>query len=73
MYFFDALDGHGVVVLKEDDAHLPQPPTGKFFVRWGHIGCQGHRGNGADQGLVVLPHCPTGGLVLAWLLGIAFR
>ena len=53
MYFFDALDGHGVVVLKEHDAHLPQPPTGNFFVLWGHIDC--HRGDGAEEE-PVLPH-----------------
>ena len=60
MYLFDTLDGHGVVVLKEHDAHLPQPPTGKFFVLRSDVS-EGHRGDGADEGLVVLPHCPTGG------------
>ena len=47
------LDVHRVVVLEEHDAHLPQPPTGKFFVLWGHIDC--HRGDGAEEE-PVLPH-----------------
>ena len=51
------LDVHRVVVLEEDDAHLPQPPTGNFFVFWGHIDCQG---DGADEE-PVLPHRPTAG------------
>ena len=60
------LDVHRVVVLEEHDAHLPQPPTGKFFVLWGHIDlwghiyCQGHRGDGADEAWS-LPHRSTNG------------
>ena len=49
----NALDGHRIIIFQEDDAHLRQPPAGKFFVLWGHIDC--HRGDGAEEE-PVLPH-----------------
>ena len=55
------LDVHRVVVLEEHDAHLPQAPPRQLFVLWRDIGSQGHRGDGTDQDLVVVPHRPTGG------------
>ena len=76
------LDVHRVVVLEEHDAHLPQPPTGKFFVLWGHIDlwghiyCQGHRDDGKNAAWS-LPHRSTrwgpdrGGPVLAGCFGAA--
>ena len=66
MYLFDTLNGHRIIIFQEDDAHLRQPPAGKFFVLlghidlWGHIYCQGHRGDGADEAWS-LPHLSTNG------------
>ena len=82
MYFFDTLNVHGIIIFQEDDAHLRQPPAGKFFVLWGHIdlwrdvGSQGHRDDGEDAAWS-LPHRSTrwgparGGPVLAGCFGAA--
>jgi len=73
MYLFDALDVHRVVVLEEDDAHLPQAPPRQLLDLWRDICSQG----GCADEEPVLPHRPAGGdprrtCLLAGGFGAAF-